>query len=398
MAGLATVQSFWSIITEIDLRPLANEALGELKIAIVGKRNGGAERLADQMRCDPARPDLESDAPLLILDFKNGQLARQADLTILLLDGEQANFNEEKNLARQLADAGKRVLVFMVLPERPSSKEAILPALPWKPRYAVYGPIDDPRFLAEKFAPSVIRLLPDKILSLGRNFPLFRIPIARYLINDTSQSNAAYSLATGLGEIVPILNIPLVVTDMIILTKNQAFLAYKLGLIFGYTTEWKNYGTEFGGVLGFGFVWRQIARLLVGLIPGFGIIPKVGIAYAGTEVVGNTVLQWYLTGRHISGKQIKGFYDRAYLQGKKVGENLMLKMPKRKPKALPASQATEPLKALPAGKAKSPRRGSRHKCPQCGKISARDASFCQYCGQHFEVDQITSGTSVKKSS
>jgi hypothetical protein len=42
-----------------------------------------------------------------------------------------------------------------------------------------------------------------------------------------------------------------------------------------------------------------------------------------------------------------------------------LALPKRKPRALPA--------AAPA-----------HTCPSCGKASAADASFCQYCGHPFD--------------
>jgi hypothetical protein len=90
--------------------------------------------------------------------------------------------------------------------------------------------------LLQKFAPAVIEILPERLLALGRSFPLFRIPIAHHLINDTSFANAAYSLSTGFAELVPVLNIPITITDTIVLTKAQAFLVYKLGLAFGYST------------------------------------------------------------------------------------------------------------------------------------------------------------------
>ena len=155
-------------------------------------------------------------------------------------------------------------------------------------------------FSTGRFSQAVIELVPDHLLTLGRFFPFFRAPIARYMINDTCVTNAAYSLSTGMAEIIPFLGIPLVLTDMVILTKNQLFMVYKLGLTFGFSTRWQDYVGEFGSVLGSGFVWRQIARSLVGLIPVWGIAPKTAIAYAGTYVIGNAVLQWYLTGRHLS--------------------------------------------------------------------------------------------------
>lgn len=380
MGSLSTIQSFWTIISEIDLRPLAAEAQQEVLIALVGPAALGRDRLASQMRCDPARPDLETDTPILVLDLEQGLQSRQAELTILLLDGSQADFSAEKALAHQLADAGKRVLVYIVQETQPAGGRTPPPVLPWKPRYLLAGPTSDLAFLRDKFAPQVIRMLPDRLLSLGRNLPFFRLPIAHHLISDAAQSNAAYSLATGLAEVVPVLNIPLVFTDTILLTKNQAFLAYKLGLAFGFSTEWKNYLAEFSGVLGFGFLFRLLARMLVGLIPGFGIIPKVAVSYAGTTVVGNSILQWYLTGRHVSGSQLKSAYQQAYLKGKRVAARLR---PRRKAKALPAGTATDKPALMP-GKTKARPKRAQPACPGCGQVSAKDARFCQYCGQALE--------------
>jgi uncharacterized protein (DUF697 family) len=301
--------------------------------------------------------------------------------------------------------------------------------------------------LEREFIPTVLELLPQQHIALGRLFPLFRLTIARQLINDTCLSNAAYSFSTGLAEIIPVLDLPLNLTDLIILTKSQAFLVYKLGLLLGFTTRWQDYVTEFGGVIGSGFVWRQIARSLIGLVPGWGIIPKVAIAYSGTYVVGNAILGWYLSGRHLTPKQMRALSAQAFARGKEYARKLGGRIPKprlgqRKKGRLPAAQKkpelmqeeiviitksdlpqlTSPLESadnlVPPTKALSetsvdnpkvtnkvkvnqPHQAkrihiNRHKqketylltnirtCSQCGKTSSPDARFCQYCGFPFD--------------
>ena len=91
------------------------------------------------------------------------------------------------------------------------------------------GNVNDTVFLQQHLVPAVLGLMPEFQLALARRYPLFRGEVARRLINDTCTSNSAYSLTTGLAEIVPVLNIPLNVTDIFVLTKAQAFLVYRLG-------------------------------------------------------------------------------------------------------------------------------------------------------------------------
>lgn len=378
MSSLFQLSSYWNIVSEVDLRPLAIEASQEVRLVIVSSTQEKAALLADQLRRDPARPDMQSDAPVRLLSVNEGDQAVPAELIILLLDGFQSDYEREKELARKWANAGQRVLVFVEIPQKPAGEQEVLPKLPWIPRYVLYGPLDDPIFLHQKLVSLVIRILPNKLIPLGRNYPFFRVPIAHYLINDTSQSNAAYSLATGLAQIVPILNIPLVITDMIILTKNQAFLVYKLGLVFGFTSDWRSYAAEFGSVIGAGFLWRQLARSLVGLLPVIGIMPKVAISYAGTKVVGTAILQWYLTGRHISAPQLKATYQRALSQGKSLARD---GLSKRRREKLPEPQK-KPRALLP--------RRVKPTCPQCMRVNNKQASFCQYCGAPLHADETGS--------
>jgi uncharacterized protein (DUF697 family) len=368
-----SLTSFWANIREADLRPLRDQALRGVRLAIIGQPGSGRSTLAEQMRRDPNRPQLSSDAPVLVLDLDHASQAEAADLIVLMLDSRKTDSSREQEMVRAWHNAGKRVLVFINQFDVPREQLAVSPWASRAHQRVVWGSPLDSRFLIEHFAPAVIDSRPDLLLGLGRFFPLFRIPIAHYLINDTCFSNAAYALSTGLAEIVAVLDIPITIADSIILTKSQAFLVYKLGLALGYSTRWQDYIAEFGGVLGGGFVWRQIARSLVGLIPVWGIIPKTGIAYAGTYVVGNVVLQWYLTGKQISKKQMQQLYAQARERGKSLAGNLLRRLPHPR---LQFHLPKRPARLLPA-----PRKAQ--KCPNCGKTSARDASFCQYCGTPF---------------
>jgi uncharacterized protein (DUF697 family) len=367
MPKLQDFVNIWKNVGEIDLRPIREAAQELVKITIIGRSGVGRHTLAEQMRTDPARPHIYTQTPLVISDLEKQAGIDSSHLIILMLDATSRDYNLEQEALQKWVNAGKKVLVFI-------NKIDLLPGglvtegwVSWQAECFMYGSATDPIFLLKQFVPAVLEILPGQHLALGRQFPLFRVAIARHLINETCFSNAAYSLSTGLAEVIPVLDIPLNITDMVVLSKAQAFLVYKLGLTFGFSTRWQDYVAEFGSVVGGGFMWRQIARQLVGLIPVWGIVPKVAVAYSGTYVVGNVVLQWYITGKHITRHQVQDITRQALNRGKDYARKLISKAPRlrlgrRKVAELPAPEALKP-------------------CPVCGKFNAPDASFCQYCGK-----------------
>lgn len=398
MAGIRDLSNAWQTVTELDVRPLREQAERGVRIALVGKAGSGRQALADQMRKDPARPEKATLSPLYIIDLETADGLPEVDLVILLINAADRDDRLERARVRTWLDDGNRVFVLINRPGSFTPPEngglEVEPWLNWGKRHVLVGPADDPAFLTREFVPAVMHLLPDLYLALGRYFPLFRVPIARHLINDACFTNAAYALSTGLVEIVPILNIPLNVTDVLILTKNQIFLVYKIGLALGLPTDFQSYIATFGGVLGAGFFWRQMARMLVGFIPGWGVIPKAAVAYAGTTVVGNTVLQWYLSGRHISKEQVSQLYSQAFAKGRQLiprfrrdrkqlasGEQKKERRlrPARGTKALGTTQASAP--SLTGAAIAVAQVDQLQSCSNCGRTNAADASFCQYCGK-----------------
>ena len=446
MAGLKDISTVWNNIKEIDLKPIREAAVNPMRIVLVGAAGSGRHTLAEQMRTDPAQPLVHTQSTLALISIEAASETPVAHLIIVLVDATRTDFATEQALVKTWSEAGKNVLVLINKIDLLGSNVNSNIQVGW-PARVTYGSVTDVSYLQREFVPAVLELLPQQHLALGRQFPLFRLPVARQLISEACLSNAGYSFSTGLAEIVPVLDIPLNLTDMVVLTKSQAFLAYKLGLLLGFSTRWQDYITEFGSVIGTGFLWRQIARSLIGLIPAWGILPKVAIAYAGTYVVGNAVLGWYLTGKNLSPKQMRALYAQAFSRGKeyarKMGERLprprlgkgnkaRLARPKKPPELAQgetviiktAAQTIESITATPVqtqldvapgqiegvsttfveakrGKEKKPREtkklhlGLRRKavattpstprsCPACGKTSSADASFCQYCGFKFE--------------
>ncbi len=329
MPSFRDLANVWRNVREVDLRPIRDEALQEVEIVLVGEEGSGRHTLAEQLRQDPARPQARTHTPVTVLDLSSAARATQADLIILVVRADQTNAEPFQSLAQGWSHAGKKVIVFLnqFADSEDTTNQALQETL-WDAQRVFLGSVKDTEFLSKKFAPAVMELLPEYALSLARHFPLFRQVVAHTLISETCLANATYALSTALAETVPALNIPLNITDMVVLTKAQAFLVYRLGLALGYSTRWQDYVAEFGSVIGGGFLWRQLARQLVGLIPVWGVIPKVAVAYSGTFVVGHVVLRWYLTGRKLSPKQIAELYRRSFRQGMEIARALFSKAPR----------------------------------------------------------------------
>ena len=181
--------------------------------------------------------------------------------------------------------------------------------------------------LDEEAAPALARLVldavePDLRLSLARHLPPLRAPFFDDLIEETAKANAMYAFTTGVAETVPVANVPLNMADIVILTKNQLVMSYRIALGAGRKGTARHLLGEVIGVIGGGFLLRQGARSLVGLIPGVGILPKVVVAYAGTWAIGRGVAAWAGEGRRLSSASLARFYAEAWQRGRTMAESL----------------------------------------------------------------------------
>jgi uncharacterized protein (DUF697 family) len=362
------IGNIWKNLREVDLRPIRAEAERAVCIAIVGDDGSAKAGLINSL-CQESRRKLpEGDASRtgpdpVNLDLDQASSGVDADLIVLIVDATKEDQSKERELVQKWQAAGGRVVVVNTRTDqaRGLGKSA------WEGAVRLDGSTADYGFLEREFVPAVLAMVPAYHLSLARYYPLFRVQVAQQLIAETSATNASYALSTGLAEIIPILDVPFNVADMIVLTKAQAIMAYKLGLALGLSARWQDHMTAFGGTIGSGFLWRQLARQLVGLVPVWGIVPKVAVSYAGTYVLGQAILQWYLTGRQVTPAVMRQLYRDAFDQGKAMARALVRRAPRRE----------EKRRLLSRGK---------QICANCGGENPGEHNYCGNCGSPLKVE------------
>jgi uncharacterized protein (DUF697 family) len=151
-------------------------------------------------------------------------------------------------------------------------------------------------------------------LSLGRTFPIMRECAANHVIMTTSKANAQFAVASNLPALVPVVGGVLSAgADMLVLTKNQLMMIYKLAAVHGQNLDnrWRIY-QEMLPVVGAGLAWRSVARSLTAMMPfASGAVPKVAIAYAGTFVAGMAAHIYYHEGTRANAERIRELYQQA---------------------------------------------------------------------------------------
>jgi uncharacterized protein (DUF697 family) len=315
--------NIWNTMRELDVNAIREEGERPFMIACVGHA-AALEQLEPLLRRGPERYPTPGPNPLELIPIEQaaGRAAGLAGAAMLLLAvdvrqplsaAEAASFSL---LERQTAPF---LVVLMYGDRMPGSATALSPMI----RARTIALVDPAAIdAADKLATAVLARLPAELhLAAARGLPGLRGVYARELIGSTSVTNATYSLASSVPEQIPIVSIPFAAADIIVLTKNQAIMVYRLALAYGAPPEFQARIREVLPVIGGAFLWRQAARSLIGLIPVWGIVPKVAIAYAGTYTTGIAAWRWYESGELVSTDQLKQISQEAITIGRaRAGE------------------------------------------------------------------------------
>lgn len=329
MPPWADLGTIWNTLRELDVGDLPEEVMRAPKLALIGSLEQAGSLQAHLQRGPQRLGQPLTAAPIYRLPLSAEDLRALAgyDLRLLLVSNlEDIHAEGLSNLAGQPA----RLLTVVDAPlgttlavTQPLDPQAASTAQPAK---ALICPLDDAAAVQEILWPAVVGQLPGRELALARAYPALRPAVTHKLIQDTSLTNATYAFTTGIGEMVPILALPLAAADIVILTKNQILMAYKIALLMGEDGSLRQVLPKLAAVVGSGFIWRQVARELGGLIPGWGLIPKLAVSYAGTYATGQLVYQWYQTGEKLQGQALDDLLRDALERGREQATKLAARL------------------------------------------------------------------------
>jgi uncharacterized protein (DUF697 family) len=310
--------NIWTTLREIDVNAIREEAEHPLAIACVG-HDTALDELDALLRRGPERYAFTSPNPLELISIEQAS-ERAAGLTgtdmlLFTVDARRPLRSDEAASFNKLEALTIPFLVVLMYGDRLPVGEAILTPMIRSRTVAILDPAS--LDAADKLAAALLSRLPTELhLAAARRLPGLRAIYARDLISSTSVTNATYSLASGLPEQIPIISIPFAAADILVLTKNQALMVYRLALAYGAPPEFQARIREVLPVIGGAFLWRQAARSLIGLIPVWGLLPKVAIAYAGTYTTGVAAWRWFESGEIVSTEQLKRISKEAIAIGR----------------------------------------------------------------------------------
>jgi uncharacterized protein (DUF697 family) len=301
-------------VRDVDLAAPRAAARAHFSLVLVSETGDDAFRLRTLLSKGLPAPHpwiacaAAQDAESLPLDraFAGVIVAREPDLSPLL---DQA--------AHRITEAGAPLLTMVV--GDTSSHAAIVRA---GERARVTTMLLDDAATDKLGAALVATVSDDRRIALAAQLPLLRPALFSRIIDETARANASFALTTGLAETIPVLSAPLNLGDMVVLTKNQLMMCYRIALAAGRDGEPRALMAEILGVLGGGVLFRQAARSLVGLIPVIGVVPKVAIAYAGTYAIGRAMVLWTVEGKQVTSDLVAKYSRESLDKGRALAERL----------------------------------------------------------------------------
>lgn len=331
LGGINAV-SLVNVLREVDVRAIRDAAETPFTLVVISRDLAMAKHVAQTLNRGPRDYDAPSALavlPVSLSDTANANAAlAAADLTLILAPSS-GDAQTEIALAQRF-DKDKRPCAAFLLGAAPPDVDTLRQWQPLRPTHLPAQATLNDDEIVSRMAGVVTKLPNLDLVQAARHVPGLRKAVTAKLTSDAANANAGYALGTGLMEIVPVANVPLNVADMVILTKNQGIMAYKIALAHGMNSDLKTIMPQIASVIGGGFIFRSVARALVGLIPVIGIVPKVAVSYAGTVAIGEAIQRWCASGEQMSGEALQKVFNAALVRGRSLAAELQTRIPRRR--------------------------------------------------------------------
>jgi uncharacterized protein (DUF697 family) len=242
----------------------------------------------------------------------------------------------------------------------------LLVSLPGGPGLTDFRPADTVQVeLVEDVGLRVLERRPDLRVAMSRRLLGLRELAAEQVVRDYSRANAEFAAVAGVSQSIPLLA-PLfpagLLADVVVLTKNQVLMIFRLAAIYGEDLSLKARSKEITAVVGGAFGWRTLARGIAGVVPGgLGLPIRAGIAFSGTYAVGRAAQMVFDEGRRPTRQEMLQIYADARKLAADAVDVIKDRFARRKKapeeqKALPEPAedfATVPRESVPVDRSES---------------------------------------------
>jgi uncharacterized protein (DUF697 family) len=284
---LGNISQFWRITRELDINGLRESFERPVSLRVLGSDLAMAERVARLIEPDPEAGEVS--AGVLGASLRE----RTADAYVVAISGQQLTPDARRMLSDLSVGSAP-----LVLAQQAEAEGMLVLGVPTD-RIITIGADESDDEVRDRLFKALVQSAPEVMLAAGRRHPLLREPVAQHLISDASRVNAQFAALSSLPANIPLLGgVVGDVADVLVLTKNQVLLIFKLAGLYGRDVSvGRQLLMEIMPVVGSAFLWRTTARALVGLLPSMlGLLPKTLVAFTGTYVVGETARYYYRFG------------------------------------------------------------------------------------------------------
>ena len=325
--NLRLFSDFWRVVKEFNPEEISREAQQPFKVAIVGSPATDKDSLVRSLAA--GAPLCLHPALVQSFDLPSEASSVQvptADVVIHAIDARTGFTPSDRRLAVQLYSA-TRPVVFVFQPPAsvadtpqlvtsPTAARGVVAELfgSQAPQGVVYFDASPNGSGHQGILRAVLAAAPQKQLAIGRSLPTARPEVANSIVFQTSLANAQFALLSSLPANIPIVGGMIGSgADFVVLTKNQAMMVFRLAALHGRDQAPKmRILAEIAPVVGAGFLWRTVARAIVGFLPtAVAAVPKTAVAFVGTYLVGQAAQYYYATGRRPNSETLRSYGSEA---------------------------------------------------------------------------------------